>query len=303
MIDRSKVRRYSASKRKSIVSICDSGDVPKGDSFRGFLNSMPNILAAKDFREVIGAIKLAKKKKSPIIWGFGAHVIKCGLGKYLVELMKNGFVSCLATNGASAVHDSEIALFGKTSEDVSTAIKDGSFGFCEETGRFVNNAIKNGAKKGYGYGKSIGQAIIDNKAKNMEYSIFANAVKMDIPITVHIAIGTDITHMHPECDGAAIGESSYKDFMTFCDIISKLQDGVYINVGSAVILPEVFLKALSLSRNLGHKVNDFTTVNMDFVRHYRAEENVLRRPGGKGYNLIGHHEIMIPLLANTLLKA
>jgi len=291
MMDFSKVKRYSIKQRKSKVSINDLAKLtaPK---------KLPDGVSKSDFNEVVNRIRKAKMDGKRIVWGIGAHVIKCCLSPYIIALMKNGFVSCLATNGAAAIHDSELALFGKTSEYVEESIKDGSFGFCEETGKFINNAVNKNPE--IGYGKSIGQMLIDSKAKYIDYSIFANAVRLDIPITVHVAIGTDITHMHPECDGAKIGEASYNDFKTFCGMITKLEGGVYLNVGSAVILPEVFLKAVSVARNLG-TLNKFTTVNMDFKRMYRSEENVVKRHGS-GFSLIGSHEVLIPLLANALVK-
>ncbi|MEM7819773.1 MAG: hypothetical protein QXD48_03010 [Candidatus Aenigmatarchaeota archaeon] len=292
MIDFNKIRRYSIHERKSKISIVDLVNLGKQVHF-------PDTISKKDFDIVIKKIKNAKNEKRQIIWGIGAHVIKCGLSLYIIELMKNGFITCIATNGAAAIHDSEIALFGKTSEYVEEAIKDGSFGFCEETGKFINNAIVNGVKKGYGYGKSIGKAIIDSNAKYINYSIFANAVKYKIPITVHVAIGTDITHMHPECDGAAIGKTSYDDFKTFCEVVTKLDGGVYLNVGSAVILPEVFLKSVSVARNL-KRLKNFTTVNIDFKKLYRPEQNVVKRHDG--YSFIEKYEIMIPLITNALLK-
>jgi hypothetical protein len=295
MIDMRKVKRYSIKERKSFVTIKDFGERK--------INAIPKTISESDFKEVVKAIKLAKQNKKQIIWGIGAHVIKCGLSKYIIELMKNGFITCIATNGAAAIHDSEIALFGKTSEDVASSLKDGSFGFCEETGRFVNESVNSGIKKGYGYGTSIGHALIDKKAKYIEYSIFANAMKFKIPITVHVAIGTDITHMHPECDGAAIGKASYNDFLTFTEAVAKLEGGVYLNIGSAVILPEVFLKAVSLARNLGNKLDNFTAVSLDFLKQYRVEQNVVKRPGSRGYSISGHHETTIPMLANVLLKS
>lgn len=294
MVDLSKVKRYSIRDRKSKVSIKDLAK-PKYERM-----SFPDTISEKDFKTVVEKIKQAKGNGRQIIWGIGAHVIKCGLSPYIIELMKNGFVSCIATNGAAAIHDAELALFGETSEYVEDSIKDGSFGFCKETGVFINEAVNKNPENGYG--KAIGQAIIDENARYVEHSIFANAVKLGIPVTVHVAIGTDITHMHPEFNGSATGRASYKDFLTFCDIVSRLEDGVYLNVGSAVILPEVFLKAVSVARNIGFikKPKAFTTVNMDFKQMYRAEQNVVKRHGN-GFSFIENHEITIPLLANALL--
>jgi len=286
MIDFSKVKRYSITDRKSKFSVNDLKEKS--------IDKLPDTISEKDFNEVINAIKKAKQGDKQIIWGIGAHVIKCGLSPYIINLMKKGFVSCIATNGATAIHDAELALFGKTSEYVEEAIVDGSFGFCEETGKFINETIN---KTDFGYGRAIGLALSD--AKYAEHSIFANAVKLGIPITVHVAIGTDITHMHPECDGSAIGRASYEDFKTFCDCVSKLENGVYLNVGSAVILPEVFLKAVSVSRNLG-SLDNFTTAVLDFKKLYRPEQNVVKRYKN-GHYLLGDHETLLPLMASKLL--
>ncbi len=261
---------------------------------------MPDAFAVVDFRAVVKAIVEARKNRRPVVLGMGAHPIKLGLSPLIIELMRRGVISAIATNGACVVHDFEIAMVGHTSEDVAMELCTGTFGMAKETGRGVNNAIVRGAKKGHGIGRSIGECIYKGKFENKDKSIFATAYGLDIPATVHVAVGTDIVHMHPEADGAAIGRGSMSDFRLFAAVISDLEGGVYLNLGSAVVLPEVFLKALNVARNLGNTVENITTVNMDFVQHYRPRENVLKRPTsmrGRNYALTGHHEIMFPLLA------
>ena len=219
--------------------------------------------------------------------------------------MERGIITAIALNGAGIIHDSEIALVGHTSEDVSREIVDGSFGMAAETAQVINSAIKEGVKRGWGIGESVGKKLLDLDLPFNDVSILAAGARLNIPITVHVAVGTDIIHMHPSCDGSAVGEGSYRDFRLFSSIISQLDQGVYLNIGSAVILPEVFLKAFNLVKNLGHKIDKFTTVNLDFVRHYRPLTNVVNRPqscGGKGYNITGHHEIMLPLLAAAVIE-
>jgi len=277
-----------------------------GDSLNEFINGLPGVLAANDFRQVVRAIVKARKKNRPVILGMGAHPIKVGLSPVIIHLMKNEVITAVAMNGACIVHDYELSLIGRTSEDVDTELCSGAFGMAEETGKGLNIAIKNGVREGHGIGKAIGDYVLKSGGRYKELSILAAAARLDIPATVHVAIGTDIIHMHPEADGAAIGEGSLRDFKLFSTVISGLRGGVYINLGSAVILPEVFLKAIAVTRNLKYDVKDFTTVNMDFIQHYRARENVLRRPvlsGGASYALIGHHEIMFPLLAAAVMGA
>jgi deoxyhypusine synthase len=235
----------------------------------------------------------------------GAHPIKLGLSPVIIELMHRSVFTAVAVNGACAVHDFELALVGHTSEDVGPELCTGSFGMAGETGRGVNLAIKKGVKKGYGLGRALGEHITRGRFRHKDKSIFSRAYVRDIPVTVHVAIGTDIVHMHPEADGSAIGKASMDDFRLLASVVSDLEGGVYINLGSAVVLPEVFLKALNIARNLGYKVDRFTTVNMDFIQHYRPGENVLRRPtfpDGRSYALTGHHEIMFPLLAAAIME-
>jgi len=294
------IRTYSIRKRKSKVSAADLARIPeKGGSFKDFFDSLPDILGAKDFKDVVAAIVLARKKRKTIAVGMGAHVIKTGLSPLIIDLMERGVINSVSMNGAGIVHDFELAYSGSTSEDVDSELKSGAFGMAEETGCLINKAIKMGAKKGFGLGRSIGVMIEKSRYPYKRLSILAAGARLGIPVTVHVAIGTDIVHIHPQMDGAATGKASIKDFQLFAGVVSSLEGGVYINIGSAVIMPEVFLKAITLSRNLGYKVKNFTTVNMDFIQHYRPITNVVRRPtmgGGRGFRLTGHHEIMVPLL-------
>ena len=298
------VKTYSIKGRKSKVSLSAFAVPPaKADMFKTFIDKLPDILAVNDLRAVVKAIVRSRKNNRPVILGMGAHPIKVGLSPIIIDLMQKGVITAVATNGACIIHDFEISFIGHTSEDVEKELCRGTFGMAEETGRYLNKAIKEGVKKGYGIGRSVGKMIHGSKFRFKGKSIFASAYKLDIPSSVHVAIGTDIIHMHPEADGSAIGEGSFKDFKLFTSVVSDLEGGVYINLGSAVIMPEVFLKALTIARNLGNKVENITTVNMDFIQHYRPIENVLRRPTiGKGsaYALTGHHEIMFPLLTAAI---
>jgi hypothetical protein len=280
----------------------------RGLSFKAFLNSLPDILAVKNLREVAQAIVKARRRGRPVIVGMGAHVVKVGLGPLVVDLMERGIVTAVAMNGAVIIHDFELALMGHTSEEVDAEIDSGRFGMAEETGRMLNEAITRGMKEGQGLGEALGQFINRNKAQfpHRATSLLATGARLGIPVTVHVAIGTDIIHMHPSADGAAIGAGSMIDFRRLAAVVAGMEGGVYLNLGSAVILPEVFLKTVSLGRNLGHPLTDITTVNMDFLTHYRPMTNVVRRPtqkGGKGYALTGHHEIMVPLLAASVIEA
>ncbi len=270
-----------------------------------FLDSFPAILAAADFKAVVAAIRAARAGDRGVIWGFGAHVIKTGLGPILIDLMERGFVSAMATNGAGIIHDFEVALSGGTSEDVDEALGPGRFGMAEETGELLNAAINDGVKNGLGLGQAVGQRLREMKPAREALSVVAAAARLQIPVTVHVAIGTDIIHMHPRASGAALGEGSLRDFRYFVSNVARLKGGVYLNCGSAVVLPEVFLKAVAIARNQGASLEQLTTVNMDFTRLYRPQTNVVARPVagvGKGYSLVGHHEIMIPLLAAALVE-
>lgn len=305
-INLKRVKTISLKKRKSKVQIDKLGKVFSGGSFNKFIDSLPDILAARDFRAVVDAIVIARRAGRHVVIGMGAHPLKVGLSPVLINLIEKGIITAIAMNGAGMIHDFELSLMGHTSEDVDEALCEGTFGMVKETGRDLNRAINKGVHKGYGIGEAVGEYILNNsKAKFKNLSILACAKRINIPATVHIAIGTDIIHMHPEADGGATGEGSMRDFRIFSSVIADLKDGVYINLGSAVILPEVFLKAVAVTRNLGYDVKNFTTVNMDFIQHYRPRENVLRRPvisGGTSYSLTGHHEIMFPLLAAAVLE-
>ena len=301
-----KVRTYPLTKRKSKVSLSALGGPPaKGDSLRTFLDKLPGILAADDFRRVVRAIVKAREDDRPVILGMGAHPVKVGLSPLITALMRKNVITAVATNGACIVHDFELSFAGHTSEDVGKELCTGAFGMASETGRFLNRAIKKGAGKGQGIGRAVGEAINGSGFRFREMSIFGNAYELGMPATVHVAIGTDIIHMHPDADGGAIGGASFTDFKLFTSVVSNLEGGVYINLGSAVIMPEVFLKALTIARNLGNRVGNITTVNMDFMQHYRPAVNVLRRPTmnkGACYALTGHHEIMFPLLAAAVIE-
>jgi len=303
-ININEIKTCPISQRKSKVAIDGLGKVySKGGSFGDFVSSLPHFLAASDLREVAAAIAKAYAGKKPVILGMGAHPIKVGLSPLIIDLMQKGIITAVATNGACIIHDFELAFLGQTSEDVLKELNTGTFGMAKETGSYINNAINEGVRKGKGIGASVGEFLDLSDFRFKDKSIFREGYKLGIPMTVHVAIGTDIIHMHPEADGALIGEGSMRDFRLFASVVSELEGGVFINLGSAVILPEVFLKALTIARNLGHKVEEITTVNMDFIQHYRARENVLKRPTiirGKNFALTGHHEIMFPLLAAML---
>jgi deoxyhypusine synthase len=268
-------------------------------SFARFLEGLPDYLAAKDFRSVVDAIVRARRRGRPVLLGIGAHFIKVGLSPLLLQAIRDGVFTSVAMNGAGVIHDVELALAGKTSEDVEAQLADGSFGMARETAQFLHAALADGIRAGAGFGAAVGKAVAESKAPRRGRSLLAQAYRLGVPVTVHVAVGADIVHMHPEADGSAIGEGSLRDFRTFCELVAGMEGGVYLNVGSAVLLPEVFLKAVSVARNLGHPLSRITTVNMDFLKHYRPDVNVVNRPtrqGGKGYHLIGPHEILFPLL-------
>ena len=300
-----KVKTCQLKSRKSKVRLDKAGKPFTEGSFGDFIHSLPDILSAADFKSVIKAIITARKKDRPVVLGMGAHPIKVGLSPIIIHLMEEGIITAVAMNGACIVHDYELALIGHTSEDVDMELCKGTFSMAEETGKGINKALNKGVKTGYGIGKAMGESISKGRFKYRELSILASAHTLHIPASVHVAIGTDIIHMHPEADGKSIGEGSMRDFKLFSSVVSDLQGGVYINLGSAVVMPEVFLKAVAVTRNLKHTVKNFTTVNMDFLQHYRSRENVLRRPvisGGKSYALTGHHEIMFPMLAAAVMN-
>lgn len=307
-INFNKIKTYPIRERENKVKIADfAKNSPNPDiSFKSFLDGLPNILAARDFKQIVDAIVSARKKEKPVIFCMGAHVIKCGLSPIIISLMEKGIVTAIALNGAGSIHDFEVALAGGTSEDVAASIEDGTFGMAEETGRMMNESFIKGVKQGLGAGQSLGEKILKDDFKYRDYSILAKGIEFEVPVTAHIAIGTDIIHQHPVCDGAALGESSFIDFQIFATQVSQLGDGgVIANIGSSVLLPEVFLKALTVARNLGFPVKNFTAVDFDMVQHYRPMTNVVKRPvslGGKGYSIRGHHEIMIPLLAQAVIE-
>jgi len=290
-------------RRSHKVAVPDFARVlPKGASMAAFVDALPKQLAGLEFRAAVDAVASAHKNDRPVIWSMGAHIIKCGLSPWVVELMRADVISLVAMNGAGAIHDIEVALVGETSEDVSTLLGDGTFGAAEETGAFMAEALENGEG---GMGGRLGKALLASRPPHLEHSILGQAAVLGLPVTVHVALGTDTAHMHPKADGARIGEASLYDFRLLAGAVAQLSGGVYLSVGSAVILPEVFLKALTAARNLGHDVRDFTTVNMDMIQHYRPVENVLRRPtrtGGRGIALTGHHEIMVPLLCHAVME-
>ena len=280
----------------------------KGGGVPRLIESFPEILAGEAFRGVLEALKRAKADSRAILWGMGGHVIKCGLGDVLLDLMRRDWVSAFVMNGAASIHDFEIAIAGQTSEDVEAVLPDGRFGVSEETGREMNAAIVEGNREQLGMGEALGKRLETlAKPEFAQHSVLMGAYKTSVPVTVHVALGTDTPHMHPRADAGAIGETTHRDFRLLCSLVRGLDNGgVYLNLGSAVVLPEVFLKAVSAVRNLGHPLVRFSTVNFDFLQHYRPKVNVVERPharsGGHGFAITGHHEIMIPLLAAALVE-
>ena len=304
--DLSGVQTYPLKSRKSKARLEDFAKPCPADVRVGaFVDSLPDMLAAADFKAIVRAIVAAKEHDGGVVWGLGAHVIKTGLGPVVIDLMERGFVSAIATNGAAIIHDFDIALVGATSEDVDEALGPGRFGMADETGRLLNEAITNGVAAGLGIGQAVSEFLHAKTPQFGRSSILDAAARLRIPLTVHVAIGTDIIHMHPAASGAALGEGSLRDFRYFVSNVARLERGVYLNCGSAVVLPEVFLKAVALARNRGIALAELTTVNLDFVRMYRPQTNVVARPTagtGRGYSLVGHHEIMIPMLAAALVS-
>ena len=304
-LDFTKLKTYPAGSRKSKVTF-DAFAKPcrRGGSFRQFYESLPDVLAAKDFRIVVEALAKAHQRRKTVLWMFGAHVIKVGLSPLLVDLIKRKVVTAIAMNGAGVIHDFELAFMGSTSEDVAAALADGSFGMAQETHAMINQAIRDGARRGWGLGQSVGAMITKRHLPYRNLSLLATCHQLGVPATVHVAIGTDIIHQQSSADGAAIGQTSLEDFRRLAGVVATLGNGGVVgNLGSAVILPEVFLKAVSIARNLGHAVKDFTAFDFDMIRHYRPMENVLKRPtllGGKAVHITGHHELMIPLLVRAI---
>jgi len=307
-IDLTAVRTCSLKDRESKVRIRDhfARPVSAGMSFDAFLDSLPRLLAAEDLQDLVEAVVCARHNNRAVILALGGHVIKCGLQPVLRSLIEADMITAVAMNGSVAIHDFEISLVGATSEDVGITLKDGSFGFAEETGSGMNRALKEGLDLNIGFGAAIGRRIIADKHPFREYSLLATCVEHGVPVTVHVALGTDIIHQHPDADGAVLGEMSFRDFRLLTSIVADLNDGgVWLNLGSAVILPEVFLKALSIARNIGRTIEGFYTANFDMIQHYRPRQNVISRPlagKGRGFAITGHHEIMIPLFALAVLN-
>ncbi|HDY90439.1 MAG TPA: hypothetical protein ENH82_20255 [bacterium] len=303
-MDFSKVKTIPIKNRKHKVNISCLGNVPEGVSFADFYDSLPDILGAHDIKKVSKAVARASREGHEVILAMGAHPVKCGLSRIIIDLMESGILTCIALNGAGSLHDFELSYIGETSEDVTRTLQDGSFGMVEETGKILNEAMESGLKENRGAGESTGNFILNSGFNYSDISVQAAGARLGIDVTVHIAIGTDTIHVHPKADGGVLGKATFIDLKKFTDHIAKLEGGVYINLGSAVMLPEVFLKVLSAVRNMGHKVYNFTTVNMDMNHHYRPTENVLKRPevtGAQAFNLIGQHEIMLPLLASSIM--
>lgn len=301
------VSTYPLSSRPSKVSLNDFGrPIERNATLSEFLTSLPNILAVQSLRDLSSRIRRAKQLSKPIIWGIGGHVVKTGLAPVIIDLMGRGYVTAIAGNGSVLVHDAEIAMAGSTSEDVDATLGNGAFGGAEETGKLLNQAAHDGMRDRIGLGEAMGRALVALKPKYPEYSLVCAAYNARIPFTAHLTIGTDIAHFHPKTDGAALGASSHTDFCLLAELVRRMNGGgVYLNIGSAVTLPEVFLKCVTLVRNLGHELSDITTANFDFIQSYRPLTNVVRRPtadgAGRGYSITGHHELTIPLLAAELI--
>lgn len=301
------VNTYPLASRPSKVGVSDfARPFVEDATLRDFLTSLPNILAVQSLRELAARMRRARELGKPIIWGIGGHVVKVGLAPLIINLLERGFVSAIAANGSVLVHDAEIALVGSTSEDVDASLGAGAFGAADETGKLLNDAARDGARDGLGFGEALGRALIASEPKHAELSLLCAAYRARAPFTAHVAIGTDIAHFHPRADGASLGATTHTDFRLLSEIVRRLNGGgVYLNIGSAVVLPEVFLKCVTLVRNLGHTLEDFTTANFDFIQSYRPLTNVVRRPtsggAGRGFSITGHHELTIPLLAAELL--
>ena len=306
-LDPSKVVTYPLERRKSKVATDALGSVwRKGGSFQDFLASLPHILAAADLLEIARRIVEAVRGQAPVILGMGAHPIKVGLSPLIIDLLERNIITAVAMNGAGIIHDFELAYQGETSEDVASALKDGSFGMARETGEFLHAAIRVGVhERQMGIGHAVGEKILAEQLPYRHLSILATCARLGIPACVHVTLGADIIHMHPQADGGALGKGSLQDFHLLAGVVAHLEGGVFLNLGSAVVIPEVFLKTLTLARNLGNSVRNFTTANFDFIRHYRPSVNVVTRPtleGGQGFHITGHHEIMFPLLYAAVLE-
>lgn len=305
-LDFNRLRTYPLRERDNKVRAAElARPWRKGAGLAQFLDGLPHILAGNDFRAIVDATVTAVRNRRPVVVLMGAHPVKCGLNPVLADLMQRGVISALAGNGAMAIHDFELALIGATSEDVQHGLNDGSFGMIDETGRLMNRALADGIAQGIGAGRALGQAILNGPFPQKDLSLLHQGVVSNVPVTVHIAIGTDIIHQHPTADGAVLGEATYLDFQKLASVVAQLEGGIVLNIGSAVVMPEVFLKALTIARNLGHTVERFTTATFDMQRQYRPTENIVRRPtakGGHGYYLIGQHELLVPLWAAAVLE-
>ena len=307
-LDLDGVNTYSLASRPSKVTVKDfARPVDENSSLQDFLKKLPDILAVQSLRALASQMRRARELRKPIIWGIGGHVIKTGLSPVIIDLMQRGFVSAIAANGSVLVHDAEIALVGSTSEDVDATLGAGAFGAADETGKLLNGAARAGARDRIGLGEAMGRALLEQNPLHADYSLLCAAYKARVPFTAHVTIGADIAHFHPSADGAALGATTHTDFRLLAEIVRRMDGGgVYLNIGSAVVLPEIFLKAVTLVRNLGHTLSDFTTANFDFIQQYRPLTNVVRRPvadgAGRGYAITGHHELMIPLLAAELIS-
>lgn len=306
-LDFSRLKTYSIKTRRNKVNLADFSDPSTWEKEGNLLTLFPNILKGNELKEIVVSLIQAHDLNKPVILGMGAHVIKCGLNRIIIDLMEKRLISAIALNGAGAIHDFELALTGSTSEDVAPELGEGRFGMAEETPTLMNEAFAKYVDGDVGLGEALGRYINENNLPDREVSLLARAYSLEVPVTIHVGIGTDITHMHPSTSGELLGKGSMNDFRLFTGLVSRLEGGgCYINAGSAVILPEVFLKALSLARNLGFTVSDFITINLDMIQHYRPMQNVVQRPtltGGKGYSLTGHHEILIPLLYYLLITS
>lgn len=301
------VKTYPLASRPSKVSLKDfANPLSEDSSLRDFLQSLPNILAVQSLRQLAASMRRARELRKPIIWGIGGHVIKTGLAPLVIDLMKRGFVTAIAANGSVLVHDAEIAMVGSTSEDVDATLGEGVFGGADETGKLLNRAALEGAKENIGLGEATGRNLLALSPKHADHSLLCTAYHARVPFTVHLTIGGDIGHFHPQADGAALGATTHTDFRLLSELVRRMDGGgVYLNIGSAVTLPEVFLKAVTLVRNLGSQLTDITTANFDFIQSYRPLTNVVRRPtangAGRGYSITGHHELTLPLLAAELI--
>jgi len=305
-LELARVKTYPLASRHSKVKLEDfARPIADDATVREFIESLPNVLAVQSLTQIAERMRRARELGKPIIWGIGGHVIKTGLAPLLIDLMKHGFLSAIAANGSVLVHDAEIAMIGSTSEDVDATLSEGVFGGADETGTLLNGAAQEGAKDHIGLGEAVGRRLLAMKPKHRDYSLLCAAYENTIPFTIHLTIGGDIAHFHPTADGAALGAASHTDFRLLAELVKRMDGGgVYLNVGSAVVLPEVFLKCVTLVRNLGHPLGNITTANFDFIQSYRPLTNVVRRPtekgAGEGFSITGHHELTIPLLAARL---